>query len=61
MSAGACVQWLGRLAELGTRSIPTISEELGAAIRVATRRPARTLIWCEAVRGITVELDAEWN
>jgi hypothetical protein len=53
--------WLGRLAELGTHSIPTISEELSAAIHVATREPAEDPIWCEAVRGITAELDAEWN
>ena len=53
--------WLGRLAELGARSIPTISEELGTAVQGSTREPAEDPIWCEAVRGITAGLDAEWN
>ena len=54
-------EWLARLAELGEHSIPTIAADLSAALRVASARPADDPIWCEAVRGLTADLAADWN
>jgi len=54
-------EWLVRLAELGKHSIPTVAEDLAAALRAPPSPPAGDPIWCEAVRGLTDKLAIEWN
>jgi hypothetical protein len=54
-------EWLSRLAELGTYSIPTVAEELAAAVRDPPVDAAGDAVWREAVVGLTDGLAAEWN
>jgi hypothetical protein len=54
-------EWLARLAELGAQSIPTVAEELRAAVRDPPGDVAGDAVWREAVRGLTQRLAADWN
>ncbi len=53
--------WLENLARLGSRSVPTLSAELGAVVRGPLPAVADDEVWREAVLGLTVTLGAEWN
>lgn len=53
--------WLESLAELGARSVPTLSAELVAAVRGPLPRVADDGVWREAVLGLMDTLEAEWN
>jgi hypothetical protein len=53
--------WLKNLARLGTRSVPTLSAELGAVVRGPLPAVADDQVWSEAVLGLTEMLGAEWN
>jgi hypothetical protein len=53
--------WLENLARLGTRTVPTLSAELGAVVREPLPAVADDEVWREAVRGLTETLGAEWN
>jgi len=53
--------WLGNLAELGAQSVPTLSAELGAAVRGPLPAVADDQVWRETVLGLTDTLDSEWN
>jgi hypothetical protein len=53
--------WLENLAELGTRSVPTLSAELGAAVRGPLPAVSDDDVWREAVLGLTATLAADWN
>ena len=53
--------WLENLAQLGACSVPTLSAELGAAVRGPLPAVADDGVWREAVLGLTETLGAEWN
>jgi len=53
--------WLAQLAELGKWSIPTVAEELEAALREPPAEPAVDPVWREAVAGLTDGFAAERN
>jgi hypothetical protein len=53
--------WLGNLAQLGACSVPTLSMELGAAVRGPLPAVADDGVWRETILGLTERLGAEWN
>ena len=53
--------WLENLAHLGTRTVPTLSAELGSVVRGPLPAVADDEVWREAVLGLTETLGAEWN
>jgi hypothetical protein len=58
---GAVRSWLENLVQLGARSVPTLSVELGAVVRVRLPEVADDHVWREAILGLTETLGAEWN
>lgn len=53
--------WLENLAQLGVRSVPTLSAELGAVVRGPLPAVAEDHLWREAIVGLSETLNAEWN
>jgi hypothetical protein len=53
--------WLENLAQLGVRSVPTLSAELGAVARGPLPAIADDHVWREAILGLSGTLNAEWN
>ena len=53
--------WLENLAQLGARSVPTLSAELGAVVRGPLPAVADDHVWREATLGLLETLNAEWN
>jgi hypothetical protein len=53
--------WLENLAQLGVRSVPTLSAELGGVVRGPLPAVADDHVWREAILGLSETLNAEWN
>jgi len=54
-------EWLGRLASLGTRTVPILASELRADLLGPLPPPAADAIWHETVTALVETLEPAWN